>query len=199
MLNHLSGVGSVDCVRGLAFREPEFFGEEKDGRPRVIAVMRPDQPDVLRLPGGKVEPGETPEEAMVREFGEEVKDRMPFEVRNVPVSSKFYIPQEREGRYFKLWPYMVFRNNAMGLVGSLFQKNNNGTSIPHHLREAPLYASVDDPRFWPSHRVLLALLLPRFGHPPPPLCSSEEEEMLGFLKFQIELNVPSELLDRVAA
>lgn len=38
----------------------------------VLSISRRDDHDDLGLPGGKVEPGEDPEDALVREMGEEV-------------------------------------------------------------------------------------------------------------------------------
>lgn len=38
---------------------------------RVLAVSRRDDPSAFGLPGGKVDPGETPEEAAARELAEE--------------------------------------------------------------------------------------------------------------------------------
>ena len=38
---------------------------------RLLAVSRKDDPEAMGLPGGSIEPGETPEEAIVRETREE--------------------------------------------------------------------------------------------------------------------------------
>lgn len=43
--------------------------QSEDGR--VLAVSRKDDPTAFGLPGGKVDPGETPEEAAARELAEE--------------------------------------------------------------------------------------------------------------------------------
>jgi 8-oxo-dGTP diphosphatase len=48
-------------VMGLMFR-----GE------KILAVSRKDNHSDLGLPGGKIDPGETPEEALIRELGEEI-------------------------------------------------------------------------------------------------------------------------------
>ena len=38
---------------------------------QLLAVNRPNKPDQLALPGGKIDPGETPEQAVIRELKEE--------------------------------------------------------------------------------------------------------------------------------
>ena len=42
-----------------------------DGEGNVLSVSRRHAPDDLGLPGGKIEPGETPEQAIIRELLEE--------------------------------------------------------------------------------------------------------------------------------
>lgn len=55
---------------------------ESNGRP--LAIARRKKPGFIGLPGGKIDPGETPEEAIVREFYEEVGIRVnPSSVRQI--------------------------------------------------------------------------------------------------------------------
>ncbi len=57
---------------GVDYRDrPAAFGVvERDGRVAVVFVIRRDG-QYFDLPGGGIDPGETPEQAVVREFGEE--------------------------------------------------------------------------------------------------------------------------------
>ena len=51
---------------------PAAFGLAlRDGRLALVKVTYPDKPPFLDLPGGAIDPGERPEEALIREFGEE--------------------------------------------------------------------------------------------------------------------------------
>jgi 8-oxo-dGTP diphosphatase len=51
---------------------PAAFGlAEQEGRIALVRVEKPDAPPWLDLPGGAIDPGESAEAAVVREFGEE--------------------------------------------------------------------------------------------------------------------------------
>lgn len=51
---------------------PAAFGiAERDGKIAAVRVAKPEHAPWLDLPGGAIDPGEGPEEAVVREFGEE--------------------------------------------------------------------------------------------------------------------------------
>ena len=51
---------------------PAAFGVlERDGQVAVVRVTKPDAEPWFDLPGGGVDEGETPEQGVVREFGEE--------------------------------------------------------------------------------------------------------------------------------
>ncbi|MCR5876085.1 NUDIX domain-containing protein [Phenylobacterium sp. J426] len=51
---------------------PAAFGiAERDGKIAAVRVKKPDHAAWLDLPGGALDPGEGPEEAVVREFAEE--------------------------------------------------------------------------------------------------------------------------------
>ena len=70
-------------VEGHAYQDrPTVFGVAiKDGKLACVRVARP-AGDYYDLPGGAIDPGETDEEALAREFGEEtglrVKPLVPF-------------------------------------------------------------------------------------------------------------------------
>ena len=44
---------------------------EREGRIAVVRVAKPGHPAWIDLPGGALDPGESPEQAVVREYGEE--------------------------------------------------------------------------------------------------------------------------------
>lgn len=51
---------------------PAAFGIlERDGQIAAVRIEKPDGATWIDLPGGGVDPGETPEQGVVREFGEE--------------------------------------------------------------------------------------------------------------------------------
>ncbi|CAN5282408.1 NUDIX domain-containing protein [soil metagenome] len=51
---------------------PAAFGLAlRDGKLAVVRITLPDRPPFLDLPGGAIDPGEGPEQALIREFGEE--------------------------------------------------------------------------------------------------------------------------------
>jgi 8-oxo-dGTP diphosphatase len=58
---------------GLTYRDrPASFGLAlRDGRLALVQVTYPGKPPFLDLPGGAIDPGEGPQEALIREFGEE--------------------------------------------------------------------------------------------------------------------------------
>ena len=62
-----------DPEPGVAYRDrPAAFGVVvRDGKIALVRVTLPDRPPFFDLPGGALEAGESPEQAMVREFGEE--------------------------------------------------------------------------------------------------------------------------------
>ena len=57
----------------LTYRDrPAAFGLAlRDGRLALVKVTYPEKPPFFDLPGGAIDPGEGPREAMIREFGEE--------------------------------------------------------------------------------------------------------------------------------
>lgn len=58
---------------GKTYRDrPAAFGLLiRDQRLALVQVTYPEKPPFLDLPGGAIDPGESPEQAMIREFGEE--------------------------------------------------------------------------------------------------------------------------------
>lgn len=58
---------------GRSYRDrPAAFGiVEREGRIAVVRVAKPGHPAWIDLPGGALDPGESPEQAVVREYGEE--------------------------------------------------------------------------------------------------------------------------------
>jgi 8-oxo-dGTP diphosphatase len=62
-----------DPEPGRDYRDrPAAFGVvEREGKIALVRVEKPGHPAWLDLPGGALDPGEGPEQAVVREFGEE--------------------------------------------------------------------------------------------------------------------------------
>lgn len=59
-------------IDGFIKQQPRSsVGFIQNDKGEVLSVSRPHQPDNLGLPGGKIDPGETPEQAVVREVLEE--------------------------------------------------------------------------------------------------------------------------------
>ena len=84
----------VDVALALIFREGRLFLQRRDPAGAVL-------PGVWEFPGGKVEPGESPRQALRRELHEEVGIRG-AEVRALPVLEHAY-PEVR----VRLHPYRV--------------------------------------------------------------------------------------------
>ena len=68
--------------RSYGERAAAFGVVERDGRVAVVRIEKPDGAAWIDLPGGGVDAGETPEQGVVREYGEEaglkVAVREPF-------------------------------------------------------------------------------------------------------------------------
>jgi 8-oxo-dGTP diphosphatase len=62
-----------DRVAGRTYEDrPAAFGVvERDGQVAVVRIAKPDGSVWIDLPGGGVDDGETPEQGVVREYGEE--------------------------------------------------------------------------------------------------------------------------------
>ncbi|WP_117194222.1 NUDIX hydrolase [Rhizobium terrae] len=79
---------------------------ERDGRFLLIRRINPPSADLFAFPGGRGEPGETPDQTAVREFFEETG----IEVRNPVLFATYDLKSERPGgRHFFL---SVFRVEA---------------------------------------------------------------------------------------
>ena len=63
--------GERRAGRTYADRPAAFGILERDERIAVVRIAKPDGATWIDLPGGGVDPGETPEEGVVREYGEE--------------------------------------------------------------------------------------------------------------------------------
>lgn len=63
--------GERRAGRTYADRPAAFGILERDGRIAVVRIAKPDGATWIDLPGGGVDPGETSEEGVVREYGEE--------------------------------------------------------------------------------------------------------------------------------
>jgi 8-oxo-dGTP diphosphatase len=63
--------GRPDPARTYRDRPAAFGVAVRDGRVALVRVTKPGKPPWHDLPGGALDPGETEEQAVVREFGEE--------------------------------------------------------------------------------------------------------------------------------
>jgi 8-oxo-dGTP diphosphatase len=63
--------GLREAGRDYPDRPAAFAVAQKDGKIALALITRADAAPYYDLPGGAIEAGETPEQAMVREFGEE--------------------------------------------------------------------------------------------------------------------------------
>ncbi len=63
--------GERRAGRTYADRPAAFGILERDGQVAVVRIEKPDGAVWIDLPGGGVDPGETPEQGVVREYGEE--------------------------------------------------------------------------------------------------------------------------------
>ena len=67
---------------------------ERDGRFLLIRRVNPPSMDLFAFPGGRAEPGETPDQTAVREFLEETG----IAVRNPVLFATYDLKSEKEGR-----------------------------------------------------------------------------------------------------
>ena len=116
-----------------------------DGDGRVLVQQRPDGTAMAGLwefPGGKVEPGETPEAALIRELAEELG----IDVEAACLAPACFASEPLDGRHLLLLLYVC--------------RKWSGTPTPRHasalqwLRPAQMFA-LDMP---PADRPLLGLL-----------------------------------------
>ena len=63
--------GERRAGRSYADRPAAFGILERDGQVAAVRIVKPDGASWIDLPGGGVDPGESPEQGVVREFGEE--------------------------------------------------------------------------------------------------------------------------------
>src|SRR5688572_11001349 len=63
--------GAPEAGRNYPDRPAAFGIAERDGRIALVRVEKPGSTPWLDLPGGALDPGETAETAVAREFGEE--------------------------------------------------------------------------------------------------------------------------------
>ena len=87
--------GDRRAGRTYADRPAAFGILERDGQVAVVRIEKPDGATWIDLPGGGVDPGESPEQGVVREFGEEaglkVAVREPY-----AMADQFFVNTEGE-------------------------------------------------------------------------------------------------------
>ncbi|MGH6997202.1 MAG: NUDIX domain-containing protein [Phenylobacterium sp.] len=87
--------GDRRAGRTYADRPAAFGILERDGQVAVVRIVKPDGAAWIDLPGGGVDPGESPEQGVVREFGEEAG--LKVAVREAyAVADQFFVNTEGE-------------------------------------------------------------------------------------------------------
>lgn len=87
--------GERRAGRTYADRPAAFGILERDGQVAVVRIEKPDGAVWVDLPGGGVDPGETPEQGVVREFGEEAGLKVAVRA-SFALADQFFVNTEGE-------------------------------------------------------------------------------------------------------
>lgn len=87
--------GERRAGRTYADRPAAFGILERDGQVAVVRIEKPDGAVWVDLPGGGVDPGETPEQGVVREYGEEAGLKVAVR-ESYAVADQFFVNTEGE-------------------------------------------------------------------------------------------------------
>ncbi|MGH6998381.1 MAG: NUDIX domain-containing protein, partial [Phenylobacterium sp.] len=87
--------GERRADRTYADRPAAFGILERDGQVAVVRIEKPDGAVWIDLPGGGVDPGETPEQGVVREYGEEAGLKVSVR-ESYALADQFFVNTEGE-------------------------------------------------------------------------------------------------------
>lgn len=111
---------------------------ERDGRFLLIWRMNPPSMDLFAFPGGRAEPGETPDQTAVREFLEETG----IPVRNPVLFATYDLMSEKEGgRHFFLSVFRVEADTELEAIAA-DDAADPGWYTVEEIRSLPVPASV---------------------------------------------------------